>query len=255
MKIAVAGKGGVGKTSISAGLIKIFAGEGPVWAIDADPDACLAGALGVPEEEAAALKPFSEMKTVIRERVGGDGGYAVLNPQVDDLLDKYALVRGNIRLLRMGTLKKGGAGCYCRENAFLNAIITSVLVGREEVTVVDLAAGIEQLSRGAARGVDVMVVVCNPTRASVSTARNIVSLAGDLGIEKTGYVGNRVRTAAEREFIAKACSDRPVLGYIGWYEELLSEELREDCLAEMPAPFLDDVRKIKQALEKMGASG
>jgi CO dehydrogenase maturation factor len=247
MKIAVAGKGGVGKTSISAGLVRLFAAEGPVWAIDADPDACLAGALGVPEEEAAAFKPFSEMRSVIRERMGGEGGYMILNPQVDDLLEKYALVRGNIRLLRMGTLKKGGAGCYCRENAFLNAIITSVLVDRQEVAVIDLAAGIEQLSRGAARGVDRMVIVCDPTRAAVSTARNIAAMAKDLGIEKVGYVGNRVRSAAERAFIEKMASGQPVWGYVGWHEEFLGETSREDCLVELPAAFLNDVKKIKEA--------
>ncbi|MEW6725450.1 carbon monoxide dehydrogenase [Desulforudis sp. 1088] len=248
LKIAVAGKGGVGKTSIAAGLIRLWAEDGPVWAIDADPDACLAAALGVPEADAAKLKPFSEMRAVIRERVGGDGGYMVLNPQVEDLLDRYALVRGNVRLLRMGALKKGGAGCYCRENAFLNAILTSVLVDKQEVVVVDLAAGIEQLSRGAARGVDRMVVVCDPTRAAAATARNIVAMAFDLGIEKVGFVGNRVRNADEREFIRQAAAELPVWGYAGRYEEFAGDMSRAECALELPAGFMRDLEKVREAL-------
>ncbi|MDQ7792123.1 MAG: carbon monoxide dehydrogenase [Clostridia bacterium] len=248
MKIAIAGKGGVGKTSIAAGLIRLWAEDVPIWAIDADPDACLAAALGIPESAAAGLKPLSAMRTVIRDRVGGDGGYMVLNPQVEDLLNRYALVRGNVRFLRMGALKKGGAGCYCRENAFLNAILTSVLVDKQEVTVVDLAAGIEQLSRGAARGVDRMVIVCDPTRAAAATARNIAVMAFDLGIKKAGFVGNRVRTVDEQKFIKQAAAELPVWGYVGRYEEFAGDMSREECALELPTGFMRDLGKVREIL-------
>ncbi|MDI6710009.1 MAG: carbon monoxide dehydrogenase [Bacillota bacterium] len=244
MKIAVGGKGGVGKTNVAAGLVRLLAEQGPVWAVDADPDACLACALGVPQREASTLKPFSEMRSVIRERLGGEGGYTILNPRVDDLLEKHALVRGNIRMIRMGALKKGGAGCYCRENAFLNALISSVLLDKEEMAVIDLAAGIEQLSRGSARGVDRLVVVCDPTRAAVSTARNITAMARDLGIEEVGWVANRVRGGAERDFIARSAAGIPVWGYLGWHEEFLGETGREDCITEMPHAFLSGLREV-----------
>lgn len=243
LKIAVGGKGGVGKTSVAAGLVRILAEQGPVWAVDADPDACLACALGVPEREAQALKPFSEMRSVIRERLGGEGGYTILNPRVDDLLEKYALVRGNVRIIRMGAPKKGGAGCYCRENAFLNAVITSVLVDRQDVVVVDLAAGVEQLSRGAARGVDRLVAVCDPTRAAVSTALNITAMARDLGIAETGWIANRVRNQTEKEFIARSAAGLPVWGYLSWHDDFLDIG-RQDGIIEMPPAFLSELREV-----------
>lgn len=249
MKIAVAGKGGVGKTSISAGLVRLYASRGPVWAVDADPDACLAWALGIPEEDSARLTPFSEMRAVMKQRLGGDGGYLILNPKVDDLLEEYALVRGNIRLIRMGGLKKGGAGCYCHENAFLNAVITSVLVDKGETAVIDLAAGVEQLSRGAARGVDVLLVVGEPTRAALSTARNICSLAEDLGIKKIGWVANKVRNDADRNFVREWAGEYPVWGYISRHPEFEGQAVQADGVSPLPPAFLEELRGIAASIE------
>jgi CO dehydrogenase maturation factor len=171
MKIAVSGKGGVGKTTIAAALVKLFSGVNRrVYAIDADPDVCLAAALGIPDDITSELKPLVEMKELIYARTGGEGSYFTLNPEIGDVLDDFCICQDNIRYLRMGGVKKGGSSCYCRENAFLNAIVSALLLDKNDVVVMDMGAGIEHLSRGTARGVDLMLVVVEPGLNSVNTA-------------------------------------------------------------------------------------
>jgi len=138
MKIAISGKGGVGKTLLASMLSKIFAESGySVIAIDADPDANLAATLGFPYPEQIA--PISEMSDLIEERTGARPGqsapYFKLNPKVEDIPEKYALKQNGIRLMRMGRVKKGGTGCYCPENALLKALLTHILVARNEVVI------------------------------------------------------------------------------------------------------------------------
>ena len=151
MKIAVSGKGGVGKTTFSSLLIRSLNDAGKhVLAIDADPDANLAAALGI--ENAHDITPIAEMKDLIFERTeakpGTVGGFFKLNPKVDDLPEALSARLGNIKLMRLGGVKKGGAGCICPESTLLRALITHVVLARDEVVVMDMEAGIEHLGHG-----------------------------------------------------------------------------------------------------------
>ncbi len=132
----------------------------------------------------------------------GDGAFYELNPKLDNFLAYYSYQFGNIRFLRMGDPKKGGCSeCYCRENTFLHALVTSLLLDQKDAVIMDMGASIEHLSRGTARGVDVMLVVVEPSRNSVNTARNVQRMASDLGIAKVGIITNKIRTRQEIEYI------------------------------------------------------
>ena len=217
MKIAVSGKGGVGKTLLSAFLARAFAADGwDVIAIDADPDANLAATLGFPDAD--KIVPVSHLKSLINERTeakAGPGGlYFKLNPRVDDLPSAYSVKHDGIRLMVMGEMKKGGGGCYCPENALLSSLMAHLLLGCQEVVILDMAAGIEHLSRGTARAVDRLIIVVEPGRASLDTAQRVKRLATDLGIKELAVVGNKVGTAAEEEFIRRNTTGLEFLGFI-----------------------------------------
>lgn len=225
MKIAISGKGGVGKTTIASDLIRHLAGRGfSVYAVDADPDVSLGTALGVPDEELLDQTPLIDLKEVISEKMG-DGALYPLNPRVDDVLDRYALDFKGIKLLRMGGVKAGGAACYCRENSFLKAIVDSLVLDRDEVVVMDMGAGIEHLTRGTASGVDAMLVITEPTPISVRTAKVIGKLAGELGIERVRYVGNKVRTDRERRFLEESFAPGELWAVLPYDEEMLEGSL------------------------------
>ncbi len=203
MKFAISGKGGVGKTTIAAALSRMLVLNGyTVYAVDADPDANLGIALGFPPDEVDALTPITELKELIAERTGGAGPYFVLNPRVDDVIEKFVVAREGIKLMRMGMVKKAASECYCRENAFLRAVIQGLLIERDEVVIMDMTAGIEHLTRGTAMYVDGMLVITEPTIASMRTALTVCTLAQDLGIKEVAIVGNKVRNSEEANSIA-----------------------------------------------------
>lgn len=205
IKIAVSGKGGAGKTTLAAALIRAYAAtHRRVYAVDADPDASLALALGLSPEEAAEIRPVIEFKDRIREVMGGEGEFFRLNPELGKVLDDFCYRLGNILLIRMGELKRAGTSCYCRENAFLNALVSALLLERDEVVVMDMPAGIEHLSRGTARGVDVMVIVTEPNERSIHTARLVEKLAAEIGVPWIIVVGNKVRSPDEAAKVAAA---------------------------------------------------
>ncbi|MGB9905403.1 MAG: AAA family ATPase, partial [Desulfotomaculales bacterium] len=247
MKIAISGKGGVGKTTIAAALIRSFARTHRlVYAIDGDPDASLAAALGIPEEEAARLQPVVEMKELIRSR-SGSGAFYVLNPKVDDIIEDYSYRLGNIRFLRMGEIKKGGSECYCRENTFLHALVSALLLDQDEAVVMDMGAGIEHLTRGTAKGVDLMLVVVEPGRASVNTARNVLRLSSDLGIKKVRIIGNKIRSAKERDFLVASFDPGAIIGMIG-YDEAIWESAMERPAADVGEGLRKEVENIKERI-------
>ncbi|ERM92237.1 carbon monoxide dehydrogenase [Caldanaerobacter subterraneus subsp. yonseiensis KB-1] len=224
MKIAISGKGGVGKTTIAAGLIKYFAQKGyQVYAVDADPDTSLGMVLGLPEERIGSLKPIVAMRELIAERTGGNGAFFSLNPDVDSILEDYTIRNGNILFLKMGAVKPGGSECYCRENTVLNALVNSIILKRKEIVVMDMSAGIEHLTRGTARGVDFMLIVTEPTLVSIQTARTIQKLATELGISKIKFVGNKLRQPKDEEFIMKHLSPDDVIGLIPFQTEILDQ--------------------------------
>jgi CO dehydrogenase maturation factor len=219
MKIAVSGKGGVGKTLLTAFLAHTFAESGySVIAIDADPDANLAATLGYPRPE--EMTPISEMSDLIEERVGvkpgTPGTFFKLNPKVDDLPDKYALKLDGIRIMAMGRIKRGGTGCYCSEGALLQALVSHLLLQRDEVVILDMEAGIEHLSRGTVKAVDKLIIVVEPGRRSLETAATIEKLASDLGLNSIGVVGNKIRSQADQEFIKTNLPGMEMLGFIDY---------------------------------------
>ncbi len=244
MKLAISGKGGVGKTTIAAALARIFAqNDGIVYAIDADPDACLAASIGIPEDEAAKIKPVVDMKDAIRNKIG-DGAFYSLNPKLDDFLDDYSYKFDNIRFLRMGDPKKGGSECYCRENTFLHALVTSLLLDQKDTVIMDMGAGIEHLSRGTARGVDVILVVVEPSRNSVNTAKNIQRMAGDLGIAKVGIIANKIRTDKEKEFIKTSFPGNNILGFIKFSESIWANAMEPSLTTEFGGELMVDMQQI-----------
>lgn len=244
MKIAITGKGGVGKTTLAAGLAKLFALNGyQVYAVDADPDISLGTTLGVPKEVLSAQPPLIEMKELIRERTGAGGAFYILNPHVDDILDKYAIELGSIKLLRMGGYKQVGSSCYCPENAFLNAVVNSLLLGNREVVILDFGAGIEHLTRGTARGVDLMLIVTEPTRVSVETARVIQQMAKDMGIANIRIVGNKIHNSKEREFLYRCFDKGDVLACMD-YDDTLWERAMMEATGGLEEVIIKAVRDV-----------
>lgn len=226
MKIAVSGKGGVGKTTVSAGLVKFLAGNGyQVYAVDADPDTSLGMVLDLPEEQLASQQPIVDMREIIAEKTGGEGAFFSLNPDVDDLLEEYIVEYGNIRFLKMGAVKQGGSSCYCRENSVLNALVGALLLDRNEAVLLDMGAGIEHLTRGTAKGVDIMLVVTEPSKVSVQTTRVVRKLAGELGIENVKIIGNKIRHEREKEFLYNSFPKEDIIGLIEYDEAILDKAM------------------------------
>jgi CO dehydrogenase maturation factor len=212
MKIAISGKGGVGKTTVAALLARAVSRRGSrVIAIDADPDANLAASLGHPAPD--SIKPLSSHKDLINERVG-TGGVIRLNPQVDDLLDTIATDIDGIRLMVLGNIPKGGGGCFCSPSALLKALMIHVLAQPDEWVILDMEAGLEHLGRGSSGGVDGLLIVVEPSRRSIETAQRIRTLAGDIGIKSIWCVANKTTTDEEVSFIRDALAPLPLIGAV-----------------------------------------
>jgi len=228
MKLAISGKGGVGKTTFSALLIRTLNEQGKrVLAIDADPDANLAGALGI--ADADAITPIAEMKKLIFERTeakpGTVGGFFKLNPKVDDLPDALSAKLGNIKMMRLGGVPKGGGGCICPESTLLRALVMHVVLARDEVVVMDMEAGIEHLGRATASAVDRLIVVVEPGRRSIDTARHVQKLASEIGLKRLAVVGNKVRGERDEAFIKQHLNGLELLGCLPYDNALVEADL------------------------------
>jgi CO dehydrogenase maturation factor len=219
MKIAVTGKGGVGKTTLTSLLAYTFDDLGfQVLAIDADPSPCLGAAMGFPQEALAQLMPISQMDELIYERTGAQpgttGGFFKLNPRVDDLPDRFSATHKGIRLLELGSVELGGAGCICPESALLKSLVTHILLRRDEVVLLDMYAGVEHLGRATADAVDAMLVVVEPTVRSLGTAEQIKRLAEDLNLKNVLLVGCKVQGEDDLRFIQENSPGLEILGTI-----------------------------------------
>jgi len=217
MKIAISGKGGVGKTTLAALLAQVYADAGRnVLAADADPSPCLAGALGFPAELRARLRPIAEMDDLIYERTGAmpgtTGGFFTLNPRVDDIPERFSVVYRGVRLLEMGSVDLGGSGCICPESAMLKTLFTHLLFRKDDILILDMYAGVEHLGRATVDFVDAMLIVVEPTRRSLGTATQIKELANHIGLTRLWLVGNKVRNSDEAAFLATETPGIPLLG-------------------------------------------
>jgi CO dehydrogenase maturation factor len=224
LKIAISGKGGVGKSSLAAALCLLLAQKGrKVLALDADPDANLAACLGFPETLQQTIVPISLRKALIEERTGAKvkqyGQMFKLNPEVSDIANLYAVTYSNVALLVLGAIEKGGSGCACPENVLIKALVTDLVLHNNEALIMDMEAGIEHLGRGPARGVDMLVVVVEPGQRSIESAKRIVSMAADIGLTKVTFVANKVADVRDKEFINNALQ-ADLLGSIPYCEEL-----------------------------------
>lgn len=229
MKLAVSGKGGVGKTTFASLLIRSLSQAGKqVLAIDADPDANLAGALGIANGD--RITPIADMKELIFERTeakpGTVGGFFKLNPKVDDLPDALSVKKDNIKLMRLGGVKKGGSGCICPESTLLKVLITHIVLARDEVVVMDMEAGIEHLGRGTARAVDKLLVVVEPGRRSIDTANHIQKLAAEIGLDRIAVIGNKVRNDADKTFLQKHIGELEIIGFLPYDDVLIEADLQ-----------------------------
>jgi len=245
MKIAITGKGGVGKTTLTALLAQTYADASrDVLAVDADPSPCLAGALGFPDEIREKLHPIAEMDALIEERTGAKpgtvGGFFTLNPRVDDIPERFSVLHRGVRLLEMGSVDLGGSGCICPESAMLKTLFTHLLFRKDDILLLDMYAGVEHLGRATVDFVDAMLVVVEPTRRSLGTAAQIKKLANDIGLLRLYLVGNKVRNEEESNFLENETPDIPMVGY-------LPADLKVQEADRLGIPVYDHVESLKFA--------
>lgn len=228
LKIAIGGKGGVGKTTITALLARCLAADGnnKVIAIDADPVANLAAGLGIPEDQ--PITPISELTELIAERTGATpgtmGGFFTLNPRVDDIPDRFSLVRDGVKLLVMGTVQSGGSGCICPESTILKALMNHLVLVRDDIVIMDMEAGVEHLGRATSASVDALVVVVNPGARSRAAATKIRKLGQDIGIKNILILGNRVNGPEDEKLIRESLSDFEIIGFIPEQDEIVNAD-------------------------------
>ncbi len=252
MKLAIVGKGGVGKTTLSAALARRLAAKQlPVVAVDADPDGNLASALGVSEE--AAPTPIAQMRDLILERTDakdeGAGLIFKLNPKVDDLPDRFSVDAERVRLLVLGTVESGGKGCMCPETAVLKALMQHLLLRVEDNVVLDMEAGLEHMGRASAKGVDALIAVVEPGMRSVQTARRIVKLGEDIGIHPTFIVVNKIRQPQQDETVRRGLGDQRILGTIPYCDEIASCDLAGRRVDLEDPAFGSAIDEIAEKLE------
>lgn len=252
LKIAIGGKGGVGKTTVAALLARALAVDpaNKVIAIDADPVANLAAALGI--EGGEPITPIAELRELIAERTGAEpgtmGGFFTLNPKVDDIPDRFSRERDGVKLLVMGTVKSGGSGCICPESTILKALMTHLVLFRDDVVIMDMEAGVEHLGRATSASVDALVIVVNPGARSRAAAETIRRLGHDIGIKRILVLGNRVRDPEDEALIREALPDYQIIGFLPENDEIVQADRQGrrpfDQIAEAPRQLHDAAEQL-----------
>lgn len=253
MKIAITGKGGVGKTTFAATLARLYAEEGKtVLAADVDPDANLGLALGFPEDILDSIIPISKMRRLVEERTGasGDNSFYKLNPKVDDIPDTYSKTCNGVKLLTLGTVETGGGGCVCPEHVMLKRILSHLVLRSNDVVIMDMEAGLEHLGRGTCEGMEQFVVVIEPGARSVQTYKNVKRLAEDLGVKRVRVVANKVRSAEDEEFIRSRIPAEDLLGFVHYNAEVIDADRQGKSPFDVSRTATDEIRKIKEILEQ-----
>jgi CO dehydrogenase maturation factor len=249
VKIAITGKGGVGKTTLSGTLARLLARDGyDVIAIDADADMNLASSLGIKNPPA----PLTDYKEMIDERAGAgaEGGFFKYNPKVDDVVENYGVIGPDgVKMLVMGTVERGGSGCMCPASAFLRAFLRHVVLKESSALILDMEAGIEHLGRGTTRGIDLMIIVVEPGMRSIETASRIKKLSEEIGIKHLAAVVNKgtadkVKPSLEELGI-------PILGDVPYSPDLVEADLEGKAPADHGGDSIGSIEKIKDNMLEM----
>ncbi len=254
MKIAITGKGGVGKTTFSSTLARLYADEGrTVLAADVDPDANLGLALGFSEEEVNSIVPISKMRDLVEERTGANNAnkFFKLNPQVSDIPDKFSKEINGVKLLVMGTVETGGSGCVCPEHVMLKSILSSLVLRKDDVIIMDMEAGLEHLGRGTTSFMDRFIVVIEPGARSIQTYHKVKELAKDLGITQVSVVANKVRDDSDREFIKSKIPSEDLLGFISYEEDVIDADRQGISPYDRSEKTVEEIRLIKTRIDSI----
>ncbi len=253
MKIAVTGKGGVGKTTFAATLARLYAEEGrKVLAADVDPDANLGLALGFSEEVLDSIVPISKMRKLVEERTGAsnDNKFYKLNPKVDDIPDTYGKSCNGVKLLVLGTVETGGGGCVCPEHVMLKRILNNMVLHRDDVVIMDMEAGLEHMGRGTTEGMDQFIVVIEPGARSIQTYKNVKRLAKDLGVKQVRVVANKVRGEEDEEFIKSKIPAEDLLGFIHYNQEVIDADRQGKSPYDVSKAATEEIIKIKDRIDQ-----
>jgi CO dehydrogenase maturation factor len=272
LKLAISGKGGVGKSTLAAVFAHLAVQEGwRVLAVDADPATSLAATLGMSAEEQRKIVPLAERRALIEQRTGAKvkqyGQIFKLNPDVADIAEKESASFRGIHLLVLGAIERGGSGCACPESVVLRELVADVVLRKDDCVILDMEAGLEHLGRATARGVDLLLVVVEPSNRAVEVAASIKRLAGEAGIGRIAFVGNKIASAADESFLKQAvvaqaaslrCGDSRYLGSLPFHEAVQRADRENRCVVDVgPPELLEGFRrlweKVKAAAQCAGA--
>ena len=253
MKVAITGKGGVGKTTLASTLARLYADEGrTVLAADVDPDANLGLALGLTQDEVDSIVPISKMRTLVEERTGATAAnkFFKLNPYVADIPDTFSKEINGVKLLVMGTVDVGGSGCVCPEHVMLKSVLANLTYRKNDVVIMDMEAGLEHLGRGTAANMDQFIVVIEPGARSVQTYRNVKRLAKDLGVKRVRVVANKVRDQQDEDFVRSIIPEEDLLGCIHYNTEVIDADRQGKSPYDFSPTAIEEIRKIKAILDR-----